>query len=203
MSFRTRSVQKYHNAENVSFPRREGYFGNNEAIVISQTQRPRRAQQKEQPELCFCVTSLHRNISSDRHMAATPPLSFPSSQNPNSSNSHSHALKHSSSISISLHKFTGIQSSKKIRRQCSKLRCEITSFEFDKPKNWADPLRVIPTFSHSSSSMSMTAASASAMDSPVKNTKKVCLFYCAETKALAERVAAESDAIELRSINWR
>ncbi|KAK9113655.1 hypothetical protein Syun_020452 [Stephania yunnanensis] len=36
-----------------------------------------------------------------------------------------------------------------------------------------------------------------------KDLKKVCLFYCAETKALAERVAAESDSIELRSITWR
>ncbi|KAK9104376.1 hypothetical protein Scep_021220 [Stephania cephalantha] len=36
-----------------------------------------------------------------------------------------------------------------------------------------------------------------------KDLKKVYLFYCAETKALAERVAAESDAIELRSITWR
>ncbi|GFZ00059.1 phosphoribosyl pyrophosphate (PRPP) synthase 3 [Actinidia rufa] len=33
--------------------------------------------------------------------------------------------------------------------------------------------------------------------------KKVCLFHCAEMKALAERIAAESDAIELRSITWR
>lgn len=31
----------------------------------------------------------------------------------------------------------------------------------------------------------------------------MCLFYCAEMKDLAERVAAESDAIELRSITWR
>ncbi|GMI83484.1 phosphoribosyl pyrophosphate (PRPP) synthase 3 [Hibiscus trionum] len=39
-----------------------------------------------------------------------------------------------------------------------------------------------------------------ASDSAVK---RVCLFYCNETKALAERIAAESDAIELRNINWR
>ncbi|OMO80082.1 hypothetical protein COLO4_24247 [Corchorus olitorius] len=49
--------------------------------------------------------------------------------------------------------------------------------------------------------MSMAAASAS--DSAVKTVKKVCLFYCDETKALAERIAAQSDAIELRNINWR
>jgi ribose-phosphate pyrophosphokinase len=37
----------------------------------------------------------------------------------------------------------------------------------------------------------------------LKNSRKICLFYCAEMKALAERIAAESDAIELRSITWR
>lgn len=31
----------------------------------------------------------------------------------------------------------------------------------------------------------------------------MCLFYCAEMEALAQRVAAELDAIELRAINWR
>ncbi|KDP26645.1 hypothetical protein JCGZ_17803 [Jatropha curcas] len=52
-----------------------------------------------------------------------------------------------------------------------------------------------------SSSVSMAATSAS--ESASKNVKKVCLFYCDETRALAERVAGESDAIELRSISWR
>lgn len=33
--------------------------------------------------------------------------------------------------------------------------------------------------------------------------KNICLFYCAETHDLACRIAAESDAIELRSISWR
>lgn len=33
--------------------------------------------------------------------------------------------------------------------------------------------------------------------------KKVCLFYCSETEDLARRIAAESDAVELRSITWR
>ena len=41
------------------------------------------------------------------------------------------------------------------------------------------------------------------LDSAVKTSKRVCLFYCAEMKALAERIAAESDAIELRGITWR
>ncbi|KAL9665040.1 hypothetical protein QQ045_020449 [Rhodiola kirilowii] len=42
----------------------------------------------------------------------------------------------------------------------------------------------------------------SAMDSSSK-AKRVCLFYCEEMKALAERVAAQSDLIELRNITWR
>lgn len=46
-------------------------------------------------------------------------------------------------------------------------------------------------------------AATATLDSPPKAANKVCLFYCAETKALAERVAAESDNIELRSISWR
>ncbi|XP_075659783.1 ribose-phosphate pyrophosphokinase 4-like [Castanea sativa] len=129
-------------------------------------------------------------------MAATRP-NIPS-QNPNS-----HALKplKPTSISQSLLKFPALESSNKIRRQCINSRCEITSFEFDKPKNWSDPVRIIQPFSPISNSMA--AASASSMDSPTKNVKRVCLFYCDDTKALAERVAAESDAIELRSINWR
>lgn len=131
--------------------------------------------------------------SSVSHMAATRP-NIPS-QNPNS-----HALK-PISISQSLLKFPSLESSNKIRRQCINSRCEITRFEFDKPKNWSDPVRIIQPFSPISNSMA--AASASSMDSPTKNVKRVCLFYCDDTKALAERVAAESDAIELRSINWR
>ncbi|XP_030960963.1 ribose-phosphate pyrophosphokinase 4 isoform X2 [Quercus lobata] len=129
-------------------------------------------------------------------MAATRP-NIPS-QNPNS-----HAFKPLKPISISqsLLKFPSLESSNKIRRQCINSRCEITSFEFDKPKNWSDPVRIIQPFSPISNSMA--AASASSMDSPTKNVKRVCLFYCDDTKALAERVAAESDAIELRSINWR
>ncbi|GJS48116.1 ribose-phosphate pyrophosphokinase 4-like protein [Tanacetum coccineum] len=37
----------------------------------------------------------------------------------------------------------------------------------------------------------------------LKNSKKVCLFYAAEMEELAKRIAAQSDAIELRGINWR
>eukprot|EP00249_Psilotum_nudum_P007793 c20821_g1_i1 orf=162-1454(+) len=32
--------------------------------------------------------------------------------------------------------------------------------------------------------------------------RRVCLFYCSETEDLARRIAAESDTIELKSINW-
>ncbi|MFS7958900.1 putative ribose-phosphate diphosphokinase [Helianthus anomalus] len=41
------------------------------------------------------------------------------------------------------------------------------------------------------------------MNSGLKSFKKVCLFYADEMEALAQRIAAQSDAIELRSINWR
>ncbi|KAD2803974.1 hypothetical protein R6Q59_031812 [Mikania micrantha] len=47
------------------------------------------------------------------------------------------------------------------------------------------------------------ATSPTPMNSGLKSSKKVCLFYCAEMEALARRIAAQSDAIELRSINWR
>ncbi|EOY00592.1 Phosphoribosyl pyrophosphate synthase 3 isoform 7 [Theobroma cacao] len=90
-------------------------------------------------------------------------------------------------------------------KKCSRFWCQIKSFE-NQPPNWSveflsgtEPIHLIQN--SPSSSMSMAAASAS--DSAVKTVKKVCLFYCAETKALAERIAAESDAIEIRSINWR
>ncbi|CAN4114252.1 unnamed protein product [Withania somnifera] len=45
--------------------------------------------------------------------------------------------------------------------------------------------------------------SSAALGSSVKNSKRVCLFYCNEMKDLAERIASQSDAIELRSITWR
>ncbi|XVE85136.1 hypothetical protein DITRI_Ditri17bG0067800 [Diplodiscus trichospermus] len=89
-------------------------------------------------------------------------------------------------------------------KKYSRFRCQIKSFE-NQPPNWSvdflsgtEPFHLIQ---NSPSSMSMAVASAS--DSTVKTVKKVCLFYCAETKALAERIAAESDSIELRSIHWR
>ncbi|CAA7397548.1 unnamed protein product [Spirodela intermedia] len=77
----------------------------------------------------------------------------------------------------------------------------------------AHHLRIFPSSSSSSSSDTHLAVSSSlspavapsvAFSLPPKRSRKtVCLFFCEETRALAERVAAESDAIELRSINWR
>ncbi|XP_022776145.1 ribose-phosphate pyrophosphokinase 4-like isoform X2 [Durio zibethinus] len=86
-------------------------------------------------------------------------------------------------------------------KKCSRFRCQIKSFE-NQPPNWnveflpgTQPIHLIQNSPSSSISM--------ASDSALKTVKNVCLFYCAETKALAERIAAESDAIELRAINWR
>uniref|UniRef100_M4DTR2 BSD domain-containing protein n=1 Tax=Brassica campestris TaxID=3711 RepID=M4DTR2_BRACM len=43
---------------------------------------------------------------------------------------------------------------------------------------------------------------ASASESGSKCSKRVCLFHSDETRDLAERIVAQSDCIELRSINW-
>ncbi|KHN00385.1 Ribose-phosphate pyrophosphokinase 3, mitochondrial [Glycine soja] len=42
----------------------------------------------------------------------------------------------------------------------------------------------------------------SASQFPTKNAKRVVLFYCPETKVLAEKIAAQTDSIELRNISW-
>lgn len=57
-----------------------------------------------------------------------------------------------------------------------------------------DPIHISP----SSSTLPMS----SIVPEP-EHSKKVCLFFCPETEALAQRIAAQSDAIELRGINWR
>ncbi|XP_057508167.1 ribose-phosphate pyrophosphokinase 4-like isoform X1 [Actinidia eriantha] len=84
------------------------------------------------------------------------------------------------------------------------IRCELRSF--NDPQTWtvdcvtgSDPIHIIlkpPPFS-------IPMGSNSGLGSNSMTAKKVCLFHCAEMKALAERIAAESDAIELRSITWR
>ncbi|GMH20742.1 hypothetical protein Nepgr_022584 [Nepenthes gracilis] len=106
--------------------------------------------------------------------------------------------------------------SKSTRRPCSsspkpwaiqlwkcktQIKCEIKY-----PQSWTtvdyvsgiDPIHINPN-----SPIVPLTSTAAALESTTKNPKKVCLFYCVETKALAERIAAQSDAIELRSISWR
>ncbi|KAL2347381.1 hypothetical protein Fmac_001381 [Flemingia macrophylla] len=53
-----------------------------------------------------------------------------------------------------------------------------------------------------SSPLVSVSAVAAATNFPTKNAKKVVLFFCPETKALAQKIAADSDAIELRTISW-
>lgn len=60
-----------------------------------------------------------------------------------------------------------------------------------------DPIHII--LKPSPSSLPMAPSSSSLKTAA----KRLCLFYCNEMKALAERIAAESDAIELRTISWR
>ncbi|KAI8021002.1 hypothetical protein LOK49_LG03G00252 [Camellia lanceoleosa] len=120
-----------------------------------------------------------------------PPLSSPS-KNPIKT------LKPSSSSSL-------FPNPQKLRFSVkNRIQCELGSF--DNPQNWtidcvsgSDPIHIILKPLHSSIPMASNAA----LGSPVKSSKKVCLFYCAEMKGLAERIASESDAIELRSITWR
>ena len=78
-----------------------------------------------------------------------------------------------------------------------RFRCELKSY--GNPPKWAVELdsTTIPN------PRPVLMASTAALTSSASNAKKVCLFYCAETEALAERIAAESDSIELRSITWR
>ncbi|XP_034703573.1 ribose-phosphate pyrophosphokinase 4-like [Vitis riparia] len=84
-----------------------------------------------------------------------------------------------------------------LKKDKFRFRCELTSF--GKPQKWAVEFdsTTIPN------PRPVLMASTATLTSSPRNAKKVCLFYCAETKALAERIAAESDAIELRSITWR
>ncbi|KAG4205996.1 hypothetical protein ERO13_A04G136500v2 [Gossypium hirsutum] len=88
-------------------------------------------------------------------------------------------------------------------KKCSRFRCQIKSFG-NQHSNWSVEFlsgkESVHLIRNSSPPISMAA---SAAGSAVKPAKKVCLFYCAETEVLAKRIAAESDAIELRSINWR
>ncbi|XP_047318812.1 ribose-phosphate pyrophosphokinase 4 [Impatiens glandulifera] len=80
------------------------------------------------------------------------------------------------------------------------IRCDVRNLA--SPQRWtvdcvsdSDPIHII--LKPPSSSLTMTTSSS------LKNAKRVCLFYCNEMKSLAERIASESDAIELRNISWR
>ncbi|XP_047157062.1 ribose-phosphate pyrophosphokinase 4-like [Vigna umbellata] len=91
----------------------------------------------------------------------------------------------------------------------SNLRCEIKGFEghrrwtFDRISDMnKDSTALSNSSSNPSSSFVSVPAVTSASQFPTKNAKKVVLFFCAETKALAEKIAADSDAIELRTISW-
>ncbi|KAG5067881.1 hypothetical protein JHK85_000258 [Glycine max] len=127
-------------------------------------------------------------------MAATPPLQSFSALH---SNKPSHSLlRPSSNKNRTFFSFT------------SNLRCEIKGFDFESHRGWTiervSDMSKDSTNSHTNPSSPLLSVSAvtSASQFPTKNAKKVVLFYCAETKALAEKIAAETDAIELRSISW-
>ncbi|CAI9779366.1 unnamed protein product [Fraxinus pennsylvanica] len=86
------------------------------------------------------------------------------------------------------------------RQNKTAIKCELT----DSPQKWTidcvssgDPIHIIlkPPIPMASSTFGL--------DPSIKNSKRICLFYCSEMRDLAERIAAESDAIELRSITWR
>ncbi|KAG6396481.1 hypothetical protein SASPL_142632 [Salvia splendens] len=87
-------------------------------------------------------------------------------------------------------------------RSCNRIHCELKKASAA-PQKWTidcvsstDPIHIILKPPNS-------ALLPSPMDSSLKNSKRVCLFYCSEMRDLAERIASESDAIELRSITWR
>ncbi|KAI4314374.1 hypothetical protein L6164_027288 [Bauhinia variegata] len=133
-------------------------------------------------------------------MAATPlsrsfSLSLNSiSPNPSKSLKPSHFWLHSKPVNAFLNK-----------RKNFTVSCEIKSFESH--HSWtidhvSDMKDSIQNNSSSSSSLVSVSAASAAAEFPTKNVKKICLFYCAETQALAEKIAAESDAVELRNISW-
>ncbi|KAL8532701.1 hypothetical protein ACS0TY_009059 [Phlomoides rotata] len=85
-------------------------------------------------------------------------------------------------------------------RSKNRIHCELRNTP---PQKWTidcvsstDPIHIILKPPNST-------LMASPLNSSLKNPKSVCLFYCSEMKDLAERIAFESDAIELRSISWR
>lgn len=137
-----------------------------------------------------------------RHMAANRALRFPF-KNPNTPVNSS---RFSSSVSFSRTYAIGCS---KIKRR---IGCEIKNFE--NSYQWTvesvpgtDPFSSIKNSAPTSTSVQMAAASAAAATalelSSKSDARKICLFFCAETKILAEKIAAETDGIELRNISWR
>ncbi|XP_021746754.1 ribose-phosphate pyrophosphokinase 3, mitochondrial [Chenopodium quinoa] len=129
-------------------------------------------------------------------MAAIPnhhllPCQNPAISSSSSSSSHSKTLNSSSSISLN--------PSITFIRRLPTFRCESlnrrhwTMVDYHVSK--LNPIEIIPN--------SPTFQMTSNQENSVKFSKKICLFYCPETKALAERIAAQSDCIQLRSISWR
>ncbi|CAN1313024.1 Ribose-phosphate pyrophosphokinase 3, chloroplastic [Linum perenne] len=91
----------------------------------------------------------------------------------------------------------------RLTKNCGPIRvcCQIKSFETHQTSPVVGFLSGSDRIGSSNSS-SPSVPMAAASDSRSKGGKRVILFYCDETKALAERVSCQSDAIELRSIHW-
>lgn len=132
-------------------------------------------------------------------MAATPPLQSSSSSTASRKNLSYYSYIYNNKCP----KFPSLLFKTKSQTTISiRIRCDA--------QNWSagyvsaatnHHLHSIHNSSPSPSSFSIPSASSSSSES--SPSKKVCLFYCAETKPLAQRIAAESDSIELRSISWR
>ncbi|KAG1342855.1 hypothetical protein COCNU_05G010840 [Cocos nucifera] len=98
-------------------------------------------------------------------------------------------------------KFVGARSLALPKRSSSGFRSELASPDLSPGRSGGT---VHVSRSSPSSLMAASAAVASSVALPPKRSlKNVLLFYCEEMRELAERVASESDTIELRSISWR
>ncbi|XP_008784970.1 ribose-phosphate pyrophosphokinase 3, chloroplastic isoform X3 [Phoenix dactylifera] len=98
-------------------------------------------------------------------------------------------------------KFVGARSLALPKRSSSGFRSELTSPDLSPGRSGAT---VHVSRSSPSCLMAASATVASSVALPPKRSRKnVLLFYCEEMRELAERVASEIDAVELRSISWR
>ncbi|KAK1299114.1 hypothetical protein QJS10_CPB14g00066 [Acorus calamus] len=85
-------------------------------------------------------------------------------------------------------------------------RMELTSFDSPTTHTGIDGIKLSSasvSVSVSAHPVESAATRAMAFPSTATSKKHVRLFYCQEMKELAERIASESDAIELGSISWR